>query len=91
MVAKHFLSKSLEEIDNNPNKIDMSQVVKLHIFQKTLDELFPDDSKFSNLGMKYSNMNENLYKNFYMRERQYVLQDFNIEDKLAFISKIQNN
>ena len=41
--------------------------------------------------MKYSNMNENLYKNFYMRERQYVLQDFNIEDKLAFISKIQNN
>ena len=70
LVAKHFLSTSLQEIDDPPKKLDIRQIVKLMLFLKTLEEIFPEDSvRFGNLGMKYEHMNEQLYKNTYVRER----------------------
>ena len=55
LTAKHFLSKTLEEIDSHErkNKFDLPSLVRLLIFQNALEEMFPENSSKQTLGMKF--------------------------------------
>lgn len=63
LVAKHFLSKSLDELEKNErrNKFDIPLLVRLLLFQHILDEIFPNDSRKYNLGLKMSKKNKALF------------------------------
>ena len=78
LVAKHFLSKSLEEIESfeRKNSFDLPQLVKLLLFSNTLDKIFPDDSLDYNMGLKFHHKIEFIYKNTYNEKRAADLCDY---------------
>lgn len=84
-MAKHFLTKTLEEIDAANNKVTMRQITKVLLLYDCLDHAFPSNSlKYFSIGQKYQNMAVNMFANNYMRERQYILQDSGIEINVEF-------
>mmetsp|Transcript_28842 Transcript_28842/g.43548 ORF Transcript_28842/g.43548 Transcript_28842/m.43548 type:complete len:212 (-) Transcript_28842:748-1383(-) len=64
IVAKHFLSKPLEEVEQmNLNRVNMGLVVKISNLRTTLDEMLP-----TNIGLKYTSLDKNLYENEFLQD-----------------------
>ena len=78
LVAKHFLSKSLEEIEEMQKlkTFDMELMTYQLLFKKTLNELFPSNYLNINMGSKFSKKVPYIFKNTYNQDKDHDLCEY---------------
>ena len=79
LIAKHFLSKTCDEIDSyqKNNSLDVISLTRLFVFFSLLEELFPPGSREDNFGRKWKKKFGKFDINHYNKNRDKELMHSN--------------